>query len=446
MSKAVAYKIPSNVLARFFSKDAPATWHYAIWYGFLFLWMQGEALLNIFWVLLLLISLPYVPFAIERLKPYRWLWISIATYLLLRLISLSYAVDQKAALYGITDDLRIFTVGLLALIYLRSADDLKRGLIATLSGFGVLAWHSLWLHWTTYHSLQPNSNVEFGSLAHVNYAAAFSSTILLCLLATARHTSHRWLYAISAVAIPLAIIQAPLGSRTTLIIFAITVILFLLLKRPGVIVGAVAFSLFLTIGITLKQTTNGMNQFTEFTEIEHPADHASIYIRVDIWKFFLHNWQNHPLGIGPKGFNTIDLNTHRQWIAGNIPRTAGLFYGEEALQQKLTGVDLNKHHIVTDPHSHYVSLLAEVGLAGLLAFISYLIAAFTIAIRHLKVSNNWISGTGEAAAGGIFLLGGCAIMTAVFYQSGGIITVMLIAFLLASIDIHGIEKEETAAE
>lgn len=149
------------------------------------------------------------------------------------------------------------------------------------------------------------------------------------------------------------------------------------------------------------------------------------------------------MGIGPRNFKAIDMNPYREWIYENTPNIATRFYGDEAMRDQLQSIDLNQAgHFVTDPHSHYVSLFTENGPLGLLALISYLLAIFVIAIRYSFCRNNWTSGFGEAAAGGLVLMGGAGLMTAVFYQSGGIITVMLITFLLASIDIHGTEKEE----
>lgn len=430
---------PINMLARLFPKDIPTHWHYAIWYGFLFLWMQGEALLNILWALLLLVSLPYISIAIERIKPYKWLWISIAAYLGLRLISITYAIDAKYALYGITDDLRIFTTGLVALVYLGSKQAIQRSLIASLAGFGVLAWHVLWIHWSTYHSLERTANVEFGSLAHLNYAAAFTSVVLFCLFVASQHISRRWLYGIAAIAIPLCILQAPLSSRTTLILFTITAVIYLLLKRSSLVAGAIVFTTLAAIGLTLGQTTTGVSQFQG---IEKPMERPSIYIRVDVWKTLYHIWQQHPFGTGPRSFNAIDLNMYRSWVVENAPRTAAVLYGEAALKNKLTGIDLKQRSFITDPHSHYVALLVENGPLGLLAFVSYLLAAFTLSIRYLKSPNNWISGVSEAVTGSLFLLGGCAVMTALFYQSGGIITVIMIAFLISSIAIYDAEKED----
>ena len=406
--------------------------------------MQGEAYLNILWPFLLLVSLPYISYAFERIKPYRWLWISIACYLGLRLISLTYALNTKYAVYGITDDLRIFTIGLLLLTFLRTKEQLRNAMIVTLAGFGVLAWHAFLLHWFTTHSLAPQLEIEFGSLAHVNYAAAFTSVVLFSLLVATRHVSKRWLLAIALIALPLCIMQGPLGSRTTLLLMAVAVTGYLLLKRPSWIATTFTLlSIVLVLGV-LSQSQSGISQFKG---IEKPLERASVYVRIDIWKTLFHVWKEAPLGIGPKNSEFIDLNQHREWIYQNVPLTAKLHYGEDAMKNGLQGIDLNKtSHYVTDPHSHYMSLFTENGPLGLLAYLSYLLAAFLIAIRHCFVKNNWTSGFGEAATGGLFLMGGAGVMAAVFYQSGGIITILLLVFLIASIDIHGIVQNSGSEE
>lgn len=426
-----------------FPESVPAKWQYGLLYLFLALWMQGEAFLNIIWPLLLLVSLPYISFAFERIKTYRWLWISIVSYLSVRLFSVAFAMDSKLAALGIIDDLRVFTIGLLLLTYIRTKDQLKKSVIATLAGFGVLAWHALLLHWFTTHSLAPAQNVEFGSLAHVNYAAAFTSVVLFSILVASRHVSKRWLFAITLIAIPLCILQAPLSSRTTLLLLAITVVGYLVYKRPGwITAGMILSSIVLVLGVLSQQ--RGLDQFNG---IEKPTERPSIYIRIDIWKTLFHVWKENPLGIGPRNFNLIDLNQYREWIHQNTPLTAKLFYGEAAMNNGLQGIDLNKTgHFVTDPHNHYVGLFTESGPLALLAFLSYLLAAFVLAIRHSHVKNNWTSAFGEAAAGGLFLMSSASVMVALFYQSGGIITIMLIGFLLTSIDIHGTEKDNVLKE
>jgi len=333
---------------------------------------------------------------------------------------------------------------LLLLTYMRTREQLRNAAIVTLAGFGVLAWHAFLLHWFTTYSFAGQPEIEFGSLAHVNYAAAFTSVVIFSLLVASRHVSKRWLLAIVLIALPLCIMQAPLGSRTTLLLLALTVTVYIILKRPGWIATILTLSsIVLVLGI-LSQTQSGLSQFSV---VDKPLEKATVYVRTDIWKTLFYTWQEAPLGVGPKNSEFIDLNRHREWIHQNIPLSAKRFYGKEAMENGLQGIDLNKtSHFVTDPHSHYVSLFAENGPLGLLAYLSYLLAAFLIAIRHSFVTNNWTSGFAEAAAGGLFLMGGAGIMAAVFYQSGGIITIILVVFLLASIDIHGTEQDREPEE
>ena len=148
------------------------------------------------------------------------------------------------------------------------------------------------------------------------------------------------------------------------------------------------------------------------------------------------------MGIGPRGTRAIDLNQYRDWIPQNVPEIATRTYGSWAMKTNLQGVDLNKEgHFVTDPHSHYVTLFVENGPLGLLAFLSYLLAAFVLAIKNLSAKNSWTSALSDIAVGSIFLMGGAAVMAAVFGQSGGIIMIMVIAFLVSSINIYKTEKD-----
>lgn len=426
-----------------FPEKEPSKWHYGILYLFLALWMQGEAFLNILWPLLLLISIPYISYAFESIKPHRWLWVSVAVYLGARLLSLTFAMDTKLALYGITDDLRIFTIGLLLLSLIRTGEQLKYSMMATLGGFGVLAWHVLLQHWLTTHSFAPTSNIEFGSLADVNYAAAFTSVVLFSLLIASRHVPIRWQAAIALVAVPLCVMLTPLGSRTAILLLATAIAGYLILKRPSwIATGLILSSVILTFSV-LSQT----NSLGQFKAVENPLERSTIYNRIDIWKTLFHVWKEHPLGIGPRNFASINLNQYREWIQQNIPLTARDLYGEKAMNNGLKEINLNEiNHYVSDPHNHYVALLAESGPIALLAFLSFLLAASVTAICHSFSRSSWTSGFGEAATGGLFLMSGSAIMASVFYQSGGVITIILIGFLLASISIHGTEQKREIGE
>ena len=273
----------------------------------------------------------------------------------------------------------------------------------------------------------------------------FRSVVIFSLVVASRHVSKRWLVAIALIAIPLCVLQAPLGSRTTLLLLAITVIGYLVYKRPGwITAGLILSSIILVLGV-LSQSKTGLGQFDG---IEKPiVEQPTIYVRIDIWKTLIHVWKENPPGIGPRNFKSIDLNQYRTWIHQNAPLTAMFFYGKAAMDNGLQGIDLNNTcHFVTDPHNHYVGLFTESGPLALLAFLSYLLAALVLAIRYSTVKNNWTSAFGEAAAGGLLLMGSTSIMVALFYQSGGIITIILVGFLLTSIDIHGINQSKEPVE
>ncbi|MBF0282147.1 MAG: O-antigen ligase family protein [Zetaproteobacteria bacterium] len=415
-----------------------------LWYAFLALWMQGEALLNILWAFLLITSFMQIKHGVRALSEYRWLSYSIMAYLGMRIVSISYAIAPYQALTAIIDDLRIFSIGIIAISLIRTQEQLAKSVLFSFIGFLFLGWHALEIQWSLIHGLATpaNLNVEFGSLAHMNYAAAFSSIIIFTGIVAWFHFSHiKWKILIALLIIPLALMQIPLSSRTTMLISGAIIALFLIYKLPiikafvfiSVCAGVVLFSLW--------QVPGGIKQFEE---VKQPQSAPSVWIRVDVWKTLIHITESYPFGIGPRGFNSIDLNPYKIWMFENINRTLTHYYPQKEIEQQLQFTDMNHpHHLVTDPHSHYISIYAENGIIGLLLFLAWLGAMLMLAIQNLRHSDQHVRPFAEAMLGGLVIMAGCATMTALFYQSGGIITILLMAFLISSLRIS--HKDNTLA-
>jgi|GEM_PF-6628894 len=412
-----------------FAGAAPGRFHYGLWYTFLLLWMQGEALLNSLWGLLLLLSLPWLRGALARIADCRALRYAVAAYLLIRLSSLAFALSPKAALYGITDDLRIFSIGVLALLYLRDRRELLRALTLSLIGFTSLAWWALGLYWHEHHSLSAStSGLEFGSLASVNYSATFAVVLLFALLAALPQLPRRWLPLAFAFVIPIALLQGPQSSRTAVIAFAVALLPLLLLRRSlRTFATAILFA-----GLTLFTYSTTPGGYAQFGEVAHAHQSNSLQIRFDIWATLFRVWQEHPLGIGPGGFNSIDMNDYRDWIAAHVPHTAGEYYGSDALANGLQGIDLNSAHFVTDAHSFYVALFTENGPHGLLAFLAILAALALLALRDLRHADAWRATLAIALVGALLIMSLSALMLSVYTQSGGVIMALLAGMFLAA--------------
>jgi len=430
---------------RFFSHERPPAWAYAIWFIFLVGWMQGMAVLNIVWPLLLIAGIRYLPFAFRQLQTVPWFWRAWLLYEGLRITSTIFADHPGEALIGLFDDFRAISCALMALIFIRDEHDLKRAGWATFAGFASLTWWSLGYQLISFGDLQPHSNkVIFGTLAHVNYAAAWSMAAMLAMLIVLMRLPLRKGWPMLLGIIPIAIMQLPLNSRTVLLVAAVGVLVYIIWQRSWrVLLFTSAAAALLVAG--LAATPYGLKQFGTFEQYKKQAEGEaglpSVEERFEIWKLITHLVEGHPIGLGPRNHGFVDLNAERAWLGQHMQYTISIEYGIQPGTPEFEQFDFNHprgapHPMCYDPHSQYTATLAETGWPGVVALLLLWAAFVALAIRNLTLGTQPARLLGEISLALLWIYLFAGITIPLMYQAGGIIFFSLACAMIASLTMH----------
>jgi len=415
--------------------------------------MQGMAVFHITLVLCILLSVRYVPHAMQRLKVLPWLTVPFLLYEITRLISTLLCEYPDKAMIGIFDDFRAFTFAFLTLIFLQTKDNIKDAAWATFIGFTILAWWALLYHLFTHDfSLSPSSDVIVGSFGHVNYSAVFSSIAMLIMIAAFTLLSGQKSWIMLAGIVPIAILQLPLGSRTTMLATAILLIIILIILRSWR--GMITIS---TLGLffiaALSLTPNGLSQFSSIShaeqQIEGKGGIPSIQIRWEIFQVLSHLSLPHPFGLGPRIHGFVDLNAERDFLREHFKSSSKYMYGFTTDDPRFDSFDFNhpygpgSHPLTYDPHSQYTATIAETGIIGLLILFTIYatIAWHSFSLTRRQYSNaQKIMGISGITLIGMFALGGITVI--VFSQAG---TNLLFGFLTFCIAFQSIYERNTTS-
>lgn len=424
---------------------------YFSWLLLLVSWMQGMAVFHISLVLCILLSARYIPQAVQRLKVLPWLTIPFLLYEIIRLISTLLSEYPDKAMVGIFDDFRAFTFALLTLIFLQTKDNIKDAAWATFIGFTVLAWWALLYHLFTHDfSLSPSGDVIVGSFGHVNYSAVFSSIAMLIMIAAFALFSGRKSWVMLLGIIPIAILQLPLGSRTTMLATAILLIIILIILRSWR--GMFAISALGIIFISaLSLTPNGLSQFSSIShakqQIEGKGGVPSIQIRWEIFQVLSHLSLPHPFGLGPRIHGFVDLNAERDFLREHFKSSSKYMYGFTTDDPRFDTFDFNhpygpgSHPLTYDPHSQYTATIAETGIIGLLILLAIYISItwHSYPLTQRKYSNaQRIMGISGITLVGMFALGGVTVI--VFSQAGANLLFGFLTFFIAFQGIYNQNK------
>lgn len=425
---------------------------YFSWLLLLVSWMQGMAVFHITLVLCILLSARYIPQAIQRLKVLPWLTIPFLLYEVIRLISTLLSEYPDKALIGIFDDFRAFTFALLTLIFLQTKDHVKEAAWATFIGFTILAWWALLYHLFTHNfSLSPSGDVIVGSFGHVNYSAIFSSIAMLIMISAFAILQGKksWLMLIGII--PIAILQLPLGSRTTMLVTAILLITILIILRSwrGMITITALGVVF--IG-ALSLTPSGLSQFASLShvqqQIEGKGGIPSIQIRWEIFQVLSHLSLPHPFGLGPRAHGFVDLNAERDFLREHFKSSSKYMYGFTTDDPRFDTFDFNhpygpeSHPLTYDPHSQYTATIAETGIMGLLAllaiYISIIWHCYPLIRRKCSLTQK-IMGISGIILVAMFSLGGITVI--VFSQAGANLMFGFLTFFIAFQSIYNGKTE-----
>lgn len=419
----------------------------ASWFLLLFIWMQGMALMHITLAICTVLSLPYFRQAFKKLKGLPFLMAAIASIEALRIVSSLLAEYPGEAFIGLFDDLRAIIFGMLALIHIRSKDDLKRAGWVSFFGFTTLAYWSLFQHLISHNwSLEPAIDVVFGTLAHVNYSAAYSSIVLIALLVTMALIPWKQGKFLLLGIIPLAMMQIPLGSRTTILVSVIVLIVLLLVFRlKKLIIYSISLVSIVAIALVIL-TSTGTSQFSALKNTGQLLDgHGgmpSLEIRWEIFKVISHLSMQHPFGLGPRNYGFVDLNKEREFLKEHLQVSCRYVYGFSTDSEAFNNFDFNHPQgpmsgpITYDPHSQYTATLGETGPLGLLLL---LVMYFMLAKEVMKLLRP-ASSVLEKVLGGfglvmllIFILSGLTVV--LLSQAGLIMLYLYIACLLMLDDL-----------
>jgi len=425
----------------------PSKYAYISWYILLFTWVQGIALLHISLVICILLSLPLIPQAFCRLKNIPWLWVPIATYETLRVISSIMAKYPDHAFIGLFDDVRAIIFGLLALIFIRSQTDLKHVAWITFSAFTFFAYWTLGYHFITHSlSLQNTIDISLGTFGSVNYAAAITSLAMLTMLAASillPWKSARWMF---LGIFPLAVLQIPLGSRTTILvtIFLLCVLVaFLRAWKASLLI--VSFAIVGFIGLSLTPT--GLAQFSSLSQskgqLNGDARLPSIQIRWEIFQVLSHLSLQHPFGLGPHNHPFVDLNAERDFLKEHAKTTCKYVYSLNTDSEAFKTFNfnhpqgINSRPFTADPHSQYTALISETGPLGCILFLCIIAGVIRYSIPLMRSTSSYqdkLLGLSGILMMSTFILSGLTVV--LIYQAGNILLFSYIAILALYNDIH----------
>lgn len=426
-----------------------ARWEMAVWYLFLVAWMQGMALFNLAWGMLLLAAVRHVREVWPRLRPYPMIWGAALAYEGVRVVTTLFGAYPKEAAFGLFDDVRAMSVGLIALIFIRNRDECVRAAWASFIGVTVLAWWSL--AWQIWHfGLQSSGDIIFGTFAHLNYAACYSMIALLMMLLAFITLPFRKGWPLLLGIVPIAIMQLPLSSRTAMLAGGVACvgILFRYLNRKSLISICV-----LLAGVVsgLAFTANGLEQFGTLSkaerQIEGEKTMPSMQIRTEIWGLLLQVLRDNPLGVGPRNHGFVDLNRYRGWIRSHMSFTIKAVYGVDVDSPSFDRIDFNHpNHLTYDPHSQYFDTLVDGGVLGLVSLLMLWGAPLLQSWRY-RSRNDMIEvnrgGTNGFVWVTIWMLAVSGLTTAIFHQAGLVIFYMVCALVIISLECgceHGCKR------
>lgn len=420
------------------SKRVPL-YAYISWYVLLFSWVQGIAALHIGLAICLLLSLRFIPQALSKLKNIPWLWIPVACYEAIRMISAIISEHPDQAFIGIFDDVRAIIFGLLALVFLNNKQDLKHAAWITFAAFTFLAYWTLGYHLLTHNfSLQSTTDIVLGTLGSVNYAAAITTIAMLSMVAAALllpWKSARWMF---LGIIPLLTLQVPLGSRTTILVTIILLVMLIIFLRAWKASLVTASLIALIIG-GLAFTPTGLSQLPSLSQgekqLQGNASLPSIQIRWEIFQVLSHLSLQHILGLGPRNHGYVDLNAERAFLKEHAKTTCRIVYGFTTDSETFATFDFNhpqgaeSHPFTYDPHSQYTAVISETGPIGLLLFLLMYAGLIRYTIPLIRPQSHYadrLLGLSGFLMLAVFLLSGLTVV--LIYQAGSL---MLFGYIAA---------------
>ncbi|MDQ6950613.1 MAG: O-antigen ligase family protein, partial [Mariprofundales bacterium] len=403
---------------------APAKWEYAIWYLFLASWMQGMAILNIAGALLLVASARHLPYALRLAGQYRMLWLAVACYEGLRILTTIFAQFPAQAAVGLFDDLRSIMIGLAALAFLRSRQQVIFAAWASFTGVTILSWWSLaWQLW--HHGLATNGDIIYGTFAHLNYSATYSMIAMLIMLLVLTRLPFRHSWPMLLGIVPIAVMQIPLSSRTVLLAAALGCGIYILIQRQWkTLMIATAMVLIMITGLSM--TSTGLQQFGTTSSVEKQLEghHGmpSIQIRLEIWGLLWQISKDHPFGIGPRNHGYISISPYRKWIAQHMAYTFSTVHQIDTTSAAFIHFDLNHseggHPVSYDPHSQYMESLVETGMLGVLSLLFLYVIPITLARRQGSQTDNEHALLQGTAMITIWILAWSGLTITIFHQAG----------------------------
>jgi len=420
--------------------ERPSNYAYFSWYVLLFSWVQNIVICHVALAICALMAIYHFPQAILKLKSIPGVWIPVLCYEVIRLVSAAISAHPSAAFIGLFDDLRAIVFGLLVLVFLQKKTDLQNAAWISLAGFVFFACSKLLYHlFFQALSLQPTIQIKLGMLGSVNNAAAITSIVMLSALAASillPYKSSRW---IILGLIPLVILQAPLGSRTTILVTILLLSLLIVFFRAWKASIVILF-LALIIGVGLFYTPTGISQFASLEQSkEQLKGHAtmpSIQIRWEIFQTIWHLSLQHVLGLGPRNNNYVDLNAERDFLKEHARTICKDVYGFDTNSKQFVTFDFNhpqgigSYPFTHDPHSQYTSVISETGPVGLILLFLIYAGLFRYTIPLLQVTNpidQRILGISGVLMLLVFLLSGITVV--LIYQAGNMILFGYIAAL-----------------
>jgi putative inorganic carbon (HCO3(-)) transporter len=314
----------------------------------------------------------------ERLGPFFW---PMLVFCGAAALSILVAYSRRFAIRAFHEEVAAPLLYLgLALLYLRSRQDLTRLLIA-LVGTGLLialiGWGQFALFWGAM------AKISGGQRLYAVYGSANSIGLLFdyvlplaiaCLLARVATKSRLLALGTCLLMVPVLILTFSGGAWMALSVATLFVVALSLRNRRLLLIGSALFILVVVGGLLVFHAK--VEHFLLNWHAAAPGDAGSIVKRFLLWESAWHMIQNSPwLGYGMDNWlchysvNNVCPNTlYHYWIIVANGQPTGLA----------------KEFDLSHPHNIFLHVWVSMGIFGLLAFSAVLVLFFRLFVRILK--------------------------------------------------------------
>lgn len=356
------------------------------WFGLLFI-QPFDKFVAVKYLLMLGLLVVAIPLALradirERLHS-RNTVLGLAFAIVIWCIAVSAASPYPAdSLHALPRDLLLQAELLLVgALLVRTPGQARTALWAIMAGFSAVSVLSSFEvgSYLMHHSLSegqiPRSHKSFWG----GYASMASFCLpLLIAFAVSAATTLRQRVLLAALVILGVVLTVLYGSRSPLLVVAISVIVLFGLLRAWRALAAVFLVIALGVGLVASQSNLGyLEKYRSLAQKDTYVTNQGLSLRLDVWSGVMELIEERPLlgyGYGWKklAWAINDGGYAGRWKA-NDPGKAAYFLGEaeEASYGKV------------NPHNYFLQVAFEIGIPGLVLVLAFWVAAFWMGLKGL---------------------------------------------------------------